>query len=994
MNNMIPNIFVYVPGFTYTSMGPGHIDKIKLEVRDAHNPTKKFDVYTQHTIGSDGITITNVKQDYILREDDTTRISKLQTHPVGSGQYRGDYDPTDINAARAMYGYFYDYVGTMSDDDGGITHLLSYHPDPSQCDGDESFNISARDGLFLVDLQTETNTTLELLFTFYTLGHNYYQIPAKELHDTIYDYPSTPLNDDCAYIEVGTMQKMFRPYEEEGVPDPEAEEDTKLSMYYDNTLSDKDTKCLYLPTEGQFVPVFENQNGIYEQCEKGATAGLYDDYNTVTPQKKWDNVWREPLSFEVKKIKRAADEVVAKGVTVSISNPGIVAPTDAHLHAVTRTSNEHYPLELTVSGYNIDQMPVLWSDSPYYQVQNVSHDATYNGAISSEIPAMSFALIEQSRNLLDAYINVTKLEGFSNSLQVMGRLTRTVYDTFKKYYNEFTHYAYQNNFNSIGYVNDTSMDHKIRYAYRQPVWDTYYDTQHYVELYTGKVNADIFQEHSECILDIDGYEVAQQSGTMVNWDRNGTGYQFLPKITTASTTKLPTSSTSFSQQNFDWKQAAGNSVVEIQSAWIIHPVFAEDVEDIPNIFGKDPLTIQEGKISVPVQLVSVTQPYMIFSAYQGAVYSDPHGGADYLSSANGWTEDVGKQDNVKGMCDSGKDSVLTSKDSYDPEYDYRIFGYFTNRLIVNLSKSKYAFANKGDYDIIPAYFYGRPPEDDPQNYSQLKNYNKNTVNVLGDPVPGATIAFSSGASPSTKSTFGDCASQYILDAYEASGKMYIDNQVKYRLTISSTLKEGIYVCKFHTSRLNSVRPSVWIKGGKTDTIFNDLQRDFFVFAVPKGVTASAYDITFFSTDLNGLTMSTVEVFKVDMTNTKNLNQIMLKWWYDYYFCGYALNGRTTPLFYFPDTPATNTDSQYIKILCDNIIFPSAVCAYDDFTIFETSKNMERKYYYAYFPSDIIYEIVGWYPSSDTNIVNVTNHPSNIETSDIICYNKPCKQYAQ
>jgi hypothetical protein len=39
-------IAVCVPGITYTSVGPGFIDAIKLEARNVYYPEKTYKVYT------------------------------------------------------------------------------------------------------------------------------------------------------------------------------------------------------------------------------------------------------------------------------------------------------------------------------------------------------------------------------------------------------------------------------------------------------------------------------------------------------------------------------------------------------------------------------------------------------------------------------------------------------------------------------------------------------------------------------------------------------------------------------------------------------------------------------------------------------------------------------------------------------------------------------------------------------------------------------------
>jgi hypothetical protein len=41
-------ICIYIPGVSYTSVGPGFIDAIKLDAVNAQYPEIKYNVYTKH----------------------------------------------------------------------------------------------------------------------------------------------------------------------------------------------------------------------------------------------------------------------------------------------------------------------------------------------------------------------------------------------------------------------------------------------------------------------------------------------------------------------------------------------------------------------------------------------------------------------------------------------------------------------------------------------------------------------------------------------------------------------------------------------------------------------------------------------------------------------------------------------------------------------------------------------------------------------------------
>jgi hypothetical protein len=54
--------------------------------------------------------------------------------------------------------------------------------------------------------------------------------------------------------------------------------------------------------------------------------------------------------------------------------------------------------------------------------------------------------------------------------------------------------------------------------------------------------------------------------------------------------------------------------------------------------------------------------------------------------------------------------------------------------------------------------------------------------------------------------------------------------------------------------------------------------------------------------------------------------------------------------------------------------------------------MTKHYDYSYLPSNenMIYKIIGWYDTGNTNIVSIKGLPSDIAKENIICYNKPSK----
>jgi hypothetical protein len=68
----------------------------------------------------------------------------------------------------------------------------------------------------------------------------------------------------------------------------------------------------------------------------------------------------------------------------------------------------------------------------------------------------------------------------------------------------------------------------------------------------------------------------------------------------------------------------------------------------------------------------------------------------------------------------------------------------------------------------------------------------------------------------------------------------------------------------------------------------------------------------------------------------------------------------------------NDSDPFYKLLYDNIIFPSAVCAYENFTLFPmvdggVKSGFTKSYKAAYFPPNPIYNIIGLYNIQNTSI---------------------------
>jgi hypothetical protein len=108
-----------------------------------------------------------------------------------------------------------------------------------------------------------------------------------------------------------------------------------------------------------------------------------------------------------------------------------------------------------------------------------------------------------------------------------------------------------------------------------------------------------------------------------------------------------------------------------------------------------------------------------------------------------------------------------------------------------------------------------------------------------------------------------------------------------------------------------------------------------------------------------------ELYQVAISDNKNLNQVLLAYWYQQ--AKLTVLG-TNKVSVVPD----NDSDSFYKLLYDNIIFPSAVCAYENFVLFpkadgEVKTGYTKSYKAAYFPQNPMYNIIGLYNIQNTSI---------------------------
>jgi hypothetical protein len=135
-----PFIGIYIPGVRYTSVGPGFVDAIKLEARNAYNHEKKYNVYTKYSDQGAG----NQQTAYVYRYNSSKNlVDSSSQNSLLSVQYSTD-------TRRCPYGYFFDYLSSDIDAEGGLSHTLTCFSETAKLNDLVSFDLTCRDGLFVV----------------------------------------------------------------------------------------------------------------------------------------------------------------------------------------------------------------------------------------------------------------------------------------------------------------------------------------------------------------------------------------------------------------------------------------------------------------------------------------------------------------------------------------------------------------------------------------------------------------------------------------------------------------------------------------------------------------------------------------------------------------------------------------------------------------------------------------------------------------------------
>lgn len=1014
MENFEPMIGIYIPGINYISVGPGFVDAIKLEARDLYYPEKKYKVYTKY--------VSETKKEehpYIYRQVIGGRINTPKTSdPVSSVQYSNDEN-------RCNYGYFYDYIDSdPNDSDGGLKHTLTCFSNKSRSSSVESFTVNDRDGIYVIEADS-ADSAIELIFTFYTLSYDQYD-------HSVEDKPKDPISvHSCPdeYIEIGTMTKIVRASTLGQNIEADMIAEEGVNMYYDITKKDDET-TLYLPINGKFKPVV----GLESENPKLITCGttIFDPYQEDKKSLDSSTDWGTPIVVDVndfistsdnEKIEQAClsayipttAQYTANEATEQKHKEYFSPPTFVDINLYRHVS-QHIPKQLDLHSLNVNSANMLWTTIPTFAVQNLTYNTKLQNKESLYVPV---TILEYMPELGSIEYNVTGIKEKLTTIKVSEgeqSLQHFTYTGIACLIGRFFSFALSKlphtKFNILQYCNNfkfdrpsTSDDAKAffvkRPSYIKDVADSNSGlTSQNTSLFKGP---DMFKG----TLMTDGYSIDSTSQynyllsyywsdddikniyplkryfedidvkSQDNWKRS-----YDPQVTL---------SYNLVNANKEIVNEGSNTVktwfTSNKSAYC-HIFTTSDLENLPSILGKNKIYTSDSFVDIPDLYSETRIPIMSMNKRWG--YSDVFCGTNNMIIPDRTEKSPSHRfypindysrmlDWVNGFSEFETKYKVGSDPCKTNIEDYQQTLVLSPMLAVDMDESNTTLSNKGDYKVIPAYYYGDANNTD----TVLTDYKHQIINVK--PVDSGyqlQIEQVNGFTNPT-STFIDYAERAKI--YTLSPAVYKKKNVKVKITIDKNLKRGLYVLKFNKFcilkdgiSLNPYNKAklTYTHGGKKYTT----DHNFVALLINSLNSEYEIDVEFSIPNTGGKAhMADFKLYSVDMSDNTNLNQVLLNHWYQQ---NKTINQKYA---FIPDEKSNN-------LLYDNIIFPSAVCAYENFTLFagangDEVENFTKVYQAVYFPTNPIYNIIGMYDIKNTVITKIDDLPSDIKPEEVICYNQ-------
>lgn len=1023
MANFTPMIGIYIPSITYTSVGPGFVDAIRLEARNLYQPEKKYQVYTQYPS-------TEPKTDYCAyayRQVIGARVdTPTSCNPVTSVQYSDD-------SQRCQYGRFYDYISSdPNDTDGGLNHTLTCFSNKSKIKTLESFTINDRDGIYVIETD-EADAAIELIFTFYTLSYDQYD-------HTNLQYPEDPMAaHSCPqdYIEIGTMTKIVRASTLGQNEEADMAAEDELQMYYDITKKDDEDTTLYLPVGGKFKPVVGLESDSPKVVESGKT--IFDEYKetgSLTSETDWGdpihiNINNFTVASDTEKLEQAclsaylpkALEYTANEAAESDQREYFSPPTFVNINLYKHIS-QPIAKQLELHDLNVDSSQMLWATMPTFAVQNLTYNSQLqtNGIVYTPCTILEYlpelgAVVYDAEGITKKFTTIETSEDeqalqdftYTGTSCIAGRFFS--YGLSKLPHTKFNILQYCNNFGFLRPSDGTTVE---AFFVKRPSY-LRNEVDPDVGLYSRDTSLFKGTDRFKGTLMVDEYSIDSTSK-----------YNYLLSYTTASDAINSIYPLNAYFQNVDLKDRSHwqhnyqtnltLSVIKVHTngdqtdqdmdsnvtIWFdanksayCHVFTTDDLENLPSILGKFKIYTSDAFVNIPTLSSETKIPIMSMHKRWG--YSNTYIDTGNFILTNRTqkspshrfypTHDYQRMIDWVGEFSEGNCGFYVGNDPVTksiPDYEQKLV--LSPMLAIDMDESNTTLSNKGDYRVIPAYYYGDADDQDAV-ITDYKNQMVNIKQASGFDLKVTSDAIIPSFPLSTFINYGDTES--VPQPYPLYYSAGSSATVTVQIDRESSFESGLYVLKFQKYFISGDRPE--LKSQKLKYTHNSKNYtsnyDFIVLMINEDGTGSPIDVTFSVTKDVHAWITNFALYQVDMSNNKNLNQVLLAYWYQ--------QAKSTVLGTGVSIVPDNDSDPFYKLLYDNIIFPSAVCAYENFTLFPNvdggvKPGFTKSYKAAYFPQNPMYNIIGLYNIQNTSITQVDDLPDDIKVEELICYNQPSR----
>lgn len=510
--------------------------------------------------------------------------------------------------------------------------------------------------------------------------------------------------------------------------------------------------------------------------------------------------------------------------------------------------------------------------------------------------------------------------------------------------------------------------------------------------------------------------------------------------------------------NFYSESAVVNPIAYTIDKTVYQHIFTEkDTEALPCILGKNPIFIV-GKSTLDLDnittdchspVLNFTNTWGMRHIYEKFTFDDPSNPtkqiidpytshkcpahkaftANHYQDIVNWAREQTLQD--------GRQTKVGEK--FVGEYPFKTGNrYYEQKIVlspmigIDYNKSKMTFSNTGDYEIIPAYYYGDATTENGVS-TDIKGQKTNVELVFKDCITEQYITKPSAnkIAPITSSFSNRTMAPVAVDNNE-DGQVDQQGTQKDILTLYNNtklnniqtgyihfynveLEPGLYVFKFQPY-VDASSGIEFLNLNNSNALSCELYYTYNEDENPPKLTLYGnFIVIYVKNTYNGdlgfllkskqenetIRVSNFGLFKVQMEDPTNVNQVLLKWWYDTASMFNDFKNASKPILISDAYPEGTDAYKFVHTLYDNIIFPSAICAYDNFTLFAKTDGTQvdgytKHYKSLYFPENPIYNIVGKYNISDMTITHIDFDKRYVDDAftmeDAICYNQISRQY--